>query len=179
MVDRLYWAATAPTGLNKFLWDRLQKELGWKASDYGGMIPITTPQSMKQFEQFNKPYIVYNYRSVPVNKDDYFIRQDQVAYAVYSQNESDIRAVVNLMNYIFDRRDASAYAINTWISTTPLLSGDATLAKINDKITYFSVWVVNSDSPQPPNQEGGRLDGSLVLQVRYADEGFNDPINIS
>lgn len=175
MVDttREYWAANATFGVNKYLWAQLQNHLGWNKSNYGGMTPITTPQDQKVFQAFEAPYIVYNFKSNASTKDNYMMRGDQIAYAIYSTKESDVRAAVNLLTYLFDRMDNSAADVNAWMDHEYNTTSDNTLKAIKDKIDFKSTWVLDSDASQPSTEEGGRLDGYLVLQTRYTDATFN------
>lgn len=169
------WGLTATLALNKYLWFMLKQELGWAASNYNGLTPITIPQQQPEFQQFNKPYIVYNFSSNPTGRDFYLMRGEQTAYAIYSANEADIRACVDLMNYLFDRRDDSAADLNQWLrvqaaTTSPVAPS---IIALRDYIDFKTIMVLESQNAQPATSEGGRMDGSIILQSTYTNDRYS------
>jgi hypothetical protein len=152
------WDYTAVHGINKYLWSKLQSELGWAAGDYGNLVPVTTPAQQPEFNSIGKPYIVYGY-SPQGSGEDWLYEREVISYAVFSSDASDIRQVINLMKALFNRFDESAKDVNKHIATYG--STD------NKTFDYKSIRLTVATGPQPPLQEGGRMDGSVVLAVSF------------
>lgn len=152
------WDLTGVHGLNKFIWAKLQSELEWSASNYGGLTPITVPQQQPEFNNYNAPYVVYNYNHQSTG-DDFWMNEEQISYAVYSADEKDIRRFINLMKTYFERRDESAGLINDYIRA----NGSAENKRFDYKYTY----VISTSGAQPAVTEGGRMDGLVILRIAY------------
>lgn len=157
------WSLTAVHGLNKYLWDVLKDELEWSATDYGGLTPITIPQQQPEFNNYNAPYVVYNY-SHQSSGDDFMIQEEQVAYVIYSADEGDIRKFVNVVREYFDHRDESAKKINDWIR----VNGTSENKRFDYKFTY----VISTTGAQPAISEGGKMDGLVIMRICYT---YYDP----
>jgi hypothetical protein len=169
------WGLTATFALNKYLWFMLKQELGWSAANYGGMVPITIPQQQPEFTNYNKPFIVYNFTSNPTGRDFYLLRGEQTAYAIYSANETDIRQVVDLMNYLFDRRDDSAADLNKWLRIEAATTSPpaASVLALRDTFDFKSIMVMEAQNAQPAGTEGGRMDGGIIVQSIFTNNRFN------
>jgi hypothetical protein len=160
------WDYSAVHGINLYIWQRLKDELNWNANNYGGLIPITTPEQQPEFNSFNAPYIVYSYS--PQGTDpDWIIEGEVIAYTVFSANSSDIRQAINVMKASLNRFDESAKDVNSFIKSSTLATADI------KAFDYKVVRVTSASGPQPALQEGGRRDGSLILTVRYTHSGSN------
>jgi hypothetical protein len=164
MVDKK-WDLTGVHGLNKFLWSKLQSELEWSFSNYGGLNPIVPASQQPELNDYSGPYVVYNY-SHQSPGDDFFIQEEQVAYAVYSSNELDIRRFINLVVEYFKREDESAQMLNDWLHTGNNGSVE------NKRFDYKYTRIISSFGAQPPISEGGRQDGSVILRIAYT---YYDP----
>src|SRR6476469_3282185 len=105
------WDYSGVHGINLYLWQRLKDELEWSASNYGGLIPITTPQQQPEFNSFNFPYIVYSYTPQGTGPD-WLIENEVVAYTIFSANSSDIRKALNVMKASLNRFDETAADLN-------------------------------------------------------------------
>ena len=151
-------------GVNKFIWAKLQSELGWDKANYGGLIPLTVPAQQPEFNNYNRPYVVYNY-SHQSGGEDYWMNEEQISYAVYSADEKDIRQFINMMREWLNRRDDSARDINNYISA----NGSAENKRFDYKYTY----VISTSGAQPAISEGGRMDGLVILRICYT---YYDPI---
>lgn len=145
-------------GVNNFVWSKLKSELGWKTSDYNGLIPITTPQQMQEFNDMNQPYIMYNYRTSTVG-GRYGEKEEFVVYSINAPNESDIRETLGLLDYYLGGQDKSAELINDHVyamDPNPYSTFD-----------YKSVIVRSGTGAEPTTQEGGLVDGTFEFAVRY------------
>ncbi len=175
------WDLTGVHGLNRFIWSKLQSELGWSASNYGGLTPITVPQQQPEFNNYNAPYVVYNY-SHQSTGEDFWMSEEQISYAVYSADEKDIRRFINLMKTYFERRDESAQMVNEYLrgrgevrDTTNVVVVPAIAAAgsaENKRFDYKYTHVISTSGAQPAVTEGGRMDGLVILRIAYT---YYDP----
>lgn len=164
MVVNKKWDLTGVHGVNKYLWSKLQSELEWNASNYGGLIPIVPAGQQPELNNTSAPYIVYNYSHQSSGDADFYIQEEQIAYAVYSSEEVDVRRAINLIVEYFRREDESAQALNDWISANGSVE--------NKRFDYKHTKVISSYGAQPPISEGGRQDGSVIMRIRYT---YYDP----
>lgn len=153
------YALNATHVLNKFIWQMLKNNLGWNVSNYGGLIPITASGQEPEFNQINAPYIVYNYTTQ--GTPDTMLKQEQIAYTIYSSNESDIRSFINLMDDILNREDDSAKDVNSYVDALDINSP-------HHNFDFKWIRMMSGSSAQPPLQEGGRMDGIVVMRLCYA-----------
>lgn len=156
------WDLTGVHALNRFLWSKLQSDLEWNSANYGGLIPIVVPQQQPEFNNYNAPYVVYNYTH-QTGGEDFWLQEEQISYAIYSANEKEIRQFINLMKTYFERRDESAALINNWILTPGNTNVDARHKRFDYKYTY----VISTSGAQPAVTEGGRMDGLVILRIAY------------
>lgn len=152
------WDYTAVHGLNKYLWSRLQSELGWSASDYNGLTPIATPQQQPEFNAIDKPYIVYGY-TLQGSGTDWFLNEEVITYTIFATQSKDIREAVNLFKAVLNRFDESATDVNDYVIANG--SGD------NKAFDYKTIRVNMATGPEPAVTEGGRQDGSVIVSVTY------------
>lgn len=149
---------TASSPLRAYLWKQLQDELGWQASETGNLVPITIPQQQPEFNQYDAPYIVYRWSLMP-SGEDFLMREEQVTFTVYSQEEEDIRLALIMMDAKLNRYDESAGKINHFLSTY----SSAAYKNFDFKYTY----TINVAGPQPAATEGGRMDGQIIVRLCY------------
>lgn len=151
------YALNAVHGVNRFLWQEIQSTLGWTSTNYGGLVPITVPAQQPEFNAYTSPYIVYNYA---IQGPHDIIKQEQITYAIYSSREEDIRNVINLMDDLFGREDDSARDLNSYTDSQAV---DSPLRDFDYKWTKL----ISASGAQPPIQEGGRMDGLVILRVGF------------
>ena len=156
------WDYSAVHGLNKYIWAKLQEELGWSASNYGGLTPITTPQQQPEFNSYNAPYIVYGY-SPQGTGPNWLLKGEIVAYTIFSSSSADIRQAVNVLEAILNRFDESAKDVNTYIKNNG--STD------NKAFDYKSIRMISAKGPEPSISEGGRQDGNVLIGITYTHYG--------
>lgn len=166
------WDYAGVHGLNKYLWKKLQDELGWSASNYGGLTPITTPQQQPEFNAYDFPYIVYGY-TLQGTGPLYTVQGEIVTYTIFSTRSSDIRQAVNLISNLLNRYDDSASDVNlylhggkvfqngSWVTVTGAGSDD------NKAFDYKTIRVNQATGPEPALTEGGRQDGSVIVTMEY------------
>lgn len=153
--------SSAVHGVNRFIWSKLQSDLGWKASDYGGKIPMTTPQQQAEFMEDGSPYVVYNYRTAMVG-GSYGYKEEYVIYQIISPKESDIRKALNLIDYYLGGMDESATLVNDYVSTLD--------PNPFDLFDYKSIIPRGASGASPTDQEGGIMDGSYEFAIRYTSD---------
>ena len=156
------WDLTGVHGVNKYLWSKLESELEWSKANYGGLMPIVPASQQPELNDYSAPYIVYNYSHQ--SSGDFYIQEEQIAYAIYSSNEADIRRAINVIVAYFQREDESAQAINDWMTVNGSVE--------NKRFDYKHTKVLSTYGAQPPVSEGGRQDGSVIIRIRYT---YYDP----
>lgn len=161
-VDRYTVAAVHP--IRAFLWDRLSADLGMsKLGDpNNGIVPIIPSQQVPQVTQYAEPFIVYNWVTEPQGVDWYF-QADQMIFLVYSEEEEEIRIVVNYMRDLFEKYDESARPINEWIANQSYEPYKAFHYK------YINV-LQGSGGVLPMETEDGRQESMITLHVTYTVE---------
>ena len=152
------WDLSGVHGINAYIWHLLQTELGWTATPYGGLVPITNPQQAPEFNALAAPYIVYSYSKM-TSGETFFFERETIAYSIFSSSESDVRKVVNMLSTILNKFDDSAKECNNYLS----LNG-TTNQKFFD---YKVINVTSANGAQPALQEGGRYDGLIVVKCTY------------
>ena len=164
---------SAVHGLRSYMWRLLQDELGWKLDDYADengtkYVPIITPQQEKIFNAMDKPYIVYSFSRGDTG-NAWFIENESGAFSVFSSDPDDIQKVINLFQTKFNRRDDSAYDLNTYVQTR--------LGENYRVFDYKSIKVTTVQGPQPATEEGGRRDGLITIYMTYTQSEFDDESN--
>lgn len=149
---------TGSNPVRSYLWSKLQSELGWNKLETGNLIPITVPQQQPQFNQYTAPYIVYKWSLMP-SGEDFLMREEQIAFTIFSSDEEDIRQATSVIDNFLNRYDESARDINQWIS----FNGRDNEKKFDYKYTY----VISASGPQPAASEAGRMDGMVIVRVCY------------
>ena len=150
------WDYTGVHGLNKYLWAELKSKLGWTEADYGGLVPITTPQQQPEFNAIDKPYIVYSY-TLQGTDTLYALEEEVVAYTIFVTQSSDIRRAVNVIKASLNRFDDSADDVNTFISA----NGSAD----NKAFDYKFIRVTQASGPEPSATECDRQDDSVIVLI--------------
>jgi hypothetical protein len=152
------WDLSGVHGIRSYLWSKLQSELEWKASDYGGSTPVVPASQQPQLNDYNRPYVVYNYAH-QTSTTQFWMEEEQISFVIYSANEKDIRQFINLVRELFKRRDESARDINAFVQ-----AGTSVEQK---RFDYKYTYVTSSMGAQPPVSEGGRQDGSVSIRIGY------------
>ena len=156
------WDLSGVHGLRQYIWKLLQDELGWSATNYGGLIPITTPEQQPEFTAFNKPFIVYSYAKKQ-GTNNYLLENEIAAFTIYSAKSHEIHKALNLLDTKLDKRDESAREINEFIQ-----------GLAEEQYRYFdykSIWTSGIQGPQPFTEEGGRRGGMITVNSMYTHYG--------
>lgn len=118
----------------------------------GSFNPIIPVQQLPETNDLldGNPFIVYD-TYMPEQGQDFWMREEEVVFAVYDSNYARLMAIVELMKDIFGRMDDSAREINGWTAGT----------------SFNFKWcrVVQSDAQDPTRDEAGRL--TAYIQISY------------
>lgn len=157
--------------LRRVLWSLLRTELGWDPADYDGLVPILTPQQQPEFNLLSKPYIVYNYGGQG-SGEQYWLREEQATFVIYSEDEEEIRDVITMMEKWFSGYDLSADYVNKWISQfgRGAYEDGATEASGHKQFNFKWVRVVSTIGAGPSQQEGGRQSGVVTLRYQFTQD---------
>lgn len=160
------WNYTAGTGIALYLWNEMKDELGYTESDYGGLIPITTPHESPELQGYDGPNIVYTWSKRPSSGGLWLLENELITFTVFSQKAEKINEIINLAFGRLNKQDESAQDMNNYLAG---LFG----AAYSDmkRFDYKSIGVVMADGPSPPLTEGGRYDGYFTVSVRYTHYG--------
>lgn len=152
------WKLAGIHGVRRYIWSLLQNELGWKTSDYKGLVPLVTAQQQPEFAELGKPYIVYNYSHVNPG-EQFWVGQEMASFEIYSVDEQDVREVINLLEEYFEALDDSAKLLNHWIAVNG--------TDENKKYDYKWTRVVSTVGAVPAGQEGGLNSGNIAISYAY------------
>ena len=149
--------------INKYLWDAIQDAGFMNPANYGSLVPIIPTQQIPEMNAMiaagkSVPFIVYTYRTNAIS-EDWFIQDDSIVYVIYSQNQSDLIKINNLMVDIFKRWDESGQAVQDYIDTLnhPVLK----------QYDIKSVSVDSAGGPDPQSEENGRMTAIVTIRVTY------------
>ena len=154
------WDLAATHGLRKYIWQLLQTELGWNASNYGGLTPLVTPEQQPELNAFNAPYIVYSFGKSP-NGSLWQIEREIAVFTIFSASAAEINQVVNLLTTKLNKMDESARDVNDY------LSASLDLDPFYRKFDFKTVSVMGAQGPQAVTTEGGRRDGYITVAIEY------------
>lgn len=148
--------------LNNYLWKLLQEKAGMDKVNYGNKVPIMPAAEQVEFDEYKKPFLVYGWALESADSDIYVLNREMAAYTIYSTDTNEIDNIITLMNNAFRAKDESAANINRWINSTsnPLSSHFV-------DINFATINISSMSSASPPQSEGGKADGLIVLSYSY------------
>lgn len=146
--------------LNLYLWAILKKNTTMLETDYSqsgqpGRIPIIPGGQDPDFNQYNKPYIVYGFSEDPVSVNG-TIRGGTLVYAIYSTGTGINNSIMNIIISALSEDD-TARRINKWSSTNAAFIG----------IRFTDARVVFGEGSGPLDQEGGREMATLTMRYEF------------
>lgn len=162
--------------VNKFVWSRLESDLGMSKADYNGLVPIIPTQEVPVFNEMKtgRPFIVYAYNIAGYNTD-IWQHQEQLAYTIYSDNETDLRRISNFLRDLMRRYDITAAEINDFIGS-PQIPGTLVnpSADGDDRAFEFKyITVISGLSNGPASSENGRQSSTLAFRYEYTRDENN------
>lgn len=150
-------ATQAANVLNLYLWEVLKKNTSMTVADYGGKIPIIPGGQDPDFNQYNKPYMVYGFSEDPAGPNG-AIRGGTLVYAIYSSSISEINRIMNIITTAL-AEDDTARRINKWSSLYP---GAALVG-----VTFTDAYIAFGEGASPADQEGGREVATLTMRYNF------------
>lgn len=161
--------------LNQYLWDRLQRELGWQR--IGNYTPIFPSSQVPEVSSQSQPYIVYTFGVYDSNMEG--INEEQVTYTIYGAQEAPVRKAVIFLSEILKQYDTSADDVNAWSQYNTALD-------VLDIFDFKYIRLISAIGPRPPETEGGAMDGLIVARMQYTRSAAvvdsmrsDDPYDIS
>lgn len=152
--------ASGVHGVNRFVWAAIKAHTGATEQQYGGLIPMTTPQQTQEFNDMGLPYIIYNYR-IGVVAGNPGIKTETVVYSVNAPDEGEVREILNIVDYYLSGMDESAEVLNDFIN-------EPDIPAVFKEVDYKSIIPAGGlTGPTPGTQEGGIMDGRYEFTIRY------------
>ena len=142
-----------------YLWNELQEAEILDATDYyvddfeTELIPIVPVQDLPQMRNYlgDKAYLVYEVLSLPVVGGNWFIKQEQLLFTVYSPSFGKLVEICTL----------AEDALNRLAET-----GDDITKYMNSEFT-FHCFETEYDISGPTDSEGGRMYADIVVTYEY------------
>jgi|SRR6476469_8144678 len=152
---------TAGSVLAQYVWNEVKNELGWKTSDYSGMIPVFPVQQQPEVNSMTVPFIVFNSGTNTINRL-WLVETANVVFTIYSHKITDINQVTGLIVNRLKRMDESAATVNEFIASLDPVE----YAAIKE-FEFKTIMITGASGAQPSLQEGGRHDGDVMIQAAY------------
>lgn len=148
--------------INLYVWAALQNNTNppMLTSDYGGKIPIVPGGQDPDFNNIDKPYLVYGFSEDPSSYDG-ATRGGTVVYAIYSSSAIEINKIMNIIISTFEE-DASVRRINAWSSKFEVESEFPLIG-----MRFTGVRISFGEGPGPLNDEGGRVNGTVSVKYDF------------
>lgn len=142
-----------------YLWNELQAAEILDATDYyvddfeAELIPIVPVQDLPQMRNYlgDKPYLVYEVLSLPIKDGNWFIKQEQILFTVYSPSFNKLVEICTL----------AEDALNRLAET-----GDDITQYMNSEFT-FHCFETQYDISGPTDSEGGRMYADITTIYEY------------
>jgi hypothetical protein len=156
------YSQLAITDIRNYIWQKIQDAGLLDINDYYAdglsdpLIPIIPTQQVPEFNNLlpGRTYIVYDFevKTIPVQ---WWMTDEMLTLAIFSQNYDFINQISNLMNDLFRRYDESSKDINEYLA--------------GDTLFMFHHTVVDRIfSPEPFKSEGDYQTGQIALSYSYS-----------
>lgn len=143
--------------LRAYIWRLLEHNLGWSKVNYGGLVPIVPVAEEPDITQYDHPYIVYGWASVPPVDNQHFRQRGSMSMVIYSTKFTDIVDALTVIENALGREDLSAADVNNFTGQTPQFVG----------LRFGTIKIGFGEGPAPEGVEGGRQSGLVNLQFDY------------
>lgn len=152
-----------------FLWDQLKKNGIMDAANYpSAQNPIKTLKEVPTFLQqipsgTNPPYIVYTWGRARTSSD-WFMREDQVIFLIYSHDEAVARKITQFTSELFGRQDEVAYEVNDFVRA----QSDAARATLGI-YDFKNITVDQVSAPGPYDAaDTNRVEAMVSISIKYS-----------
>lgn len=156
--------------LNNFIWQLLQQKMSFNPAWYGGRAPIIPSAEQPEFNNIDKPFIVYGYSFDQVNTMT-GLQTGMIAYTVYDTDVQSVEDILSLIWLTLSRFEDSAEFVNTWIH-----SSFNTLNEFFTDVSFSTIYPETLIGASAATSEGGRVSGSIVLKCKYLVNNENDEL---
>ena len=155
---------TAIGEIRDFLWKNLKQDGILKESDYiadgftRSLVPIIPTQQVPEFNNLmsGKTYIVYDFNIYSYG-EDYWICEENASFMIVSSDYGKIVQIINYMVDLFRRMDDAAKDLNIeYMGNTPF--------------KYHLFYIDGVEGPQPTEEEGGNMIGTVDVTFKYSRE---------
>lgn len=164
--------------LNLYVWEALKNNTSMVVSDYGGKIPIIPGGQDPDFNNLDKPYLVYGFSEDPSSETG-ATGGGTVVYAIYSSSVADINKIINVITSNFEEMEA-ARRVNAWSSKFQFTPIDPFNPFPLIGMRFTDIRIAFGEGPSSADQEGGRENGTLTLKydfvAKYSVKKYN-PLN--
>lgn len=123
-----------------------------------GYEPIVAVSDEPRISDSGKTYIVYGYSDVEGTRVSE-IRRGTISFRVISSSFAEVGEITTTISRAFDLEDESARNVNEWSSRYP--NG------VFNGIRFCSIKSSYVDSPEPPETEGGPVEGVIMISYSY------------
>lgn len=147
-----------------YMWVKIKSDLGWSEDNYGGLVPIYPVQQQPEANSMTHPYLVFTSAADPVTPL-WLIEGETIGITVYSSEIDDVNQVTQLAINEFKRYDESARDLNKFIAALPSPAFDSFR-----NFDFKTIRFMGASGAQPALQEGGRVDGDIILKVAYTQD---------
>lgn len=144
--------------LNRFVFDLLKLNgVLPDRSSYGGRTPIISSQQEPTILQYNLPFLVYAFTESPPSDLEMLITGN-VAYAIYSADDTDIIKIITVMREGLKHFDDTAREVNSYKYANGTFKD----------ILFTSINIGMVEGPSPAMTEGGRQSGLVMVRYTYS-----------
>ncbi len=149
--------SNASYALNSYVSKLLEVNMGFDTASYNGGRFIVPLAQQPELLQTGQPFLTYG-SSVHAPGHNYALRKEAIAYSIWATSSTKVNAIVQLLVDCFERQDEAAADVNEWLgmSTIPF-----------EGITFGSVKLEMTENANPPDQEGGFVQGFVLLTMTY------------
>lgn len=152
----------ATYALNSYVWKLLEANLGWKKSDYNGLIPIIPLSQQPELMETGRPFIVYSSNLYP-STHLYALKSESVAYTIYATSVAEANNIAGLLTNVFERQDEAADDVNQWLKT------EQAGRNVSRNISFGTIKNSMAQKAEPTEEEGGFVAAFVLLETKYTE----------
>lgn len=124
---------------------------------FGGKIPVVPIQQLPETNNTlkTKPFIVYDLAPMPNNRQEYWIKCEELTLYVYGSDYSQVLAIQDFLVDVFGRLDKSAQDLNEIDSR---------------KVSFLTCFLSGDNKVMPAQSEGGKYGATVSIEYDYTRE---------
>jgi hypothetical protein len=148
--------------INNFLWQELvDAEIldpdEYRLDDFTKtIVPIVPVQQLPELNNLigSNPYILYDYE-IESYGDAWWICEERMLYTIVGTSISKISEITEFMVDLFRRKDISGKEVQSYNPD-------------EDIVKFYTVCLESVSSPEPFQDEGGRMAGTVEITYKYS-----------